>query len=356
MNTALLNRLLSQAKAAKNPEEKAWIATETLLQSLEPELRQASWAVAVTHWFDTEIIGVLCPELKARAAEIYNELQTLPFVEVFPDRGHNIHEATRKQILERLWQNEREKFRTLSARAAEYFAESDDSSEQIEGLYHLAVSDREDVAEELWNFCWNLNNTFRYGELDAIANTLFEQGEANRVSLDIKGVIYFFKGQAEQRAYKQQQALQTFGQALNFYREIGARLGEANTLQAIGDILQFLDRREEALENYQSALTFYRDIGDRLGEANVLQEYGKLQNNSTEARKYFSSAQKIFIQIGDKYSQCRNLLFIASTLMELKRKEEAIEALEQGATLAEEINYEPLRNYALEQIKEIRDS
>ena len=39
------------------------------------------------------------------------------------------------------------------------------------------------------------------------------------------------------------------------YRDIGDRQGEAETLKAIADVLQFLDRREEALENYQSALT-----------------------------------------------------------------------------------------------------
>jgi hypothetical protein len=33
---------------------------------------------------------------------------------------------------------------------------------------------------------------------------------------------------------------------LQFYRDIGDRLGEANTLKAIGDVLQFLTRSDEA--------------------------------------------------------------------------------------------------------------
>ncbi|KAB8333922.1 tetratricopeptide repeat protein [Scytonema tolypothrichoides VB-61278] len=52
-----------------------------------------------------------------------------------------------------------------------------------------------------------------------------------------------------------------YQQALEIYQELGVReaapsehrLGEANTLKAIGDVLQFLDRREEALQNYQQA-------------------------------------------------------------------------------------------------------
>ena len=131
-------------------------------------------------------------------------------------------------------------------------------------------------------------------------------------------------------------------------------MGEANTLKAIGDVLQFLKRSEEALENYQSALDFYRDIGDRLGEANVLQEYGKLEKYHTKALNHFTSAQEIFTQIRDKYSQSRNLLFIADILVKLNRKQEAIQSLEQAGNLAEAINYEPLLNYALAQIKEIK--
>ncbi len=44
----------------------------------------------------------------------------------------------------------------------------------------------------------------------------------------------------------------------------------AGALKAQGDVLQFLDRRDEALENYEQALGIYRQVGDRLGEANTL--------------------------------------------------------------------------------------
>ncbi|MGL5060115.1 MAG: NB-ARC domain-containing protein, partial [Microcoleus sp.] len=44
---------------------------------------------------------------------------------------------------------------------------------------------------------------------------------------------------------------------------------EANTLTAIGDVLQFLDRRDEALDRYNTALTLYEQVGDNLGKANT---------------------------------------------------------------------------------------
>jgi tetratricopeptide (TPR) repeat protein len=92
-----------------------------------------------------------------------------------------------------------------------------------------------------------------------------------------------------------------YQQALKIYQEIGARLGEANTLKAIGDVLQFLDRTSEALERYEQALAFYRDIGvreaappeHRLGEAYTLKAIGdvlQFLKRSSEALERYEQA------------------------------------------------------------------
>jgi hypothetical protein len=44
---------------------------------------------------------------------------------------------------------------------------------------------------------------------------------------------------------------------------------EANVLQAIGDVQQFRDERDAAPKSYEQALQLFRAVGDRLGEANV---------------------------------------------------------------------------------------
>ncbi|MGE5660319.1 MAG: tetratricopeptide repeat protein, partial [Actinomycetota bacterium] len=64
------------------------------------------------------------------------------------------------------------------------------------------------------------------------------------------------------RTYLQQQLL-------NFCQATNDRLGEANTLQAIGDVLQFQKHSSEALEHYQQALGIFRQVGASLGEANT---------------------------------------------------------------------------------------
>jgi tetratricopeptide (TPR) repeat protein len=148
-----------------------------------------------------------------------------------------------------------------------------------------------------------------------------------------------------------------YQQALLIYQEIGDRLGEANTLKAIGDVLQFLKRSDEALQRYETALSFYRDIGDRFGKANILQEFGKLQENPQQGLEYLQQAQNLYIQIGDIYSQSRNLAyFIAHAQLNMGDSKAAINSLTHAAELATTINYAPIQEYAQSRIAEINST
>ena len=173
-------------------------------------------------------------------------------------------------------------------------------------------------------------------------------GEANTLQA-IGDVLQFLK--------RSDEALSRYEQALSFYREIGARLGEANTLQAIGDVLQFLKRSDEALSRYEQALSFYREIGARLGEANVLQELGKLEDDLKQSLEYIQQAQNLYQQIGDVYSQSRNLIyFLAEVQLEMGDKTAAINSLILGQELATKINYQPFQKRAQEKLAEIENN
>uniref|UniRef100_UPI002602F8AE tetratricopeptide repeat protein n=1 Tax=Mastigocoleus sp. MO_188.B34 TaxID=3036635 RepID=UPI002602F8AE len=126
-------------------------------------------------------------------------------------------------------------------------------------------------------------------------------------------------------------------------------------LKAIGDVLQFLDQREEALNRYQEALEYYRQIGDRLGEANILQEFGKLESNPQRSLEYLQKAHALYIQINDIYSQSRNLLFIAEAQLNLGEKDAAISSLTQASELAARINFQPFQEYAENKIAAIQN-
>jgi hypothetical protein len=92
--------LLAKLTAAKSDSERAWIVTQNLLDALPAKLSQIVWAAAIPHWFDEDVLAALRPELAAQASELYPQMQSLSFVEVFAERGYNIHELTRKLMLD----------------------------------------------------------------------------------------------------------------------------------------------------------------------------------------------------------------------------------------------------------------
>nr|WP_084776902.1 tetratricopeptide repeat protein [Anabaena sp. PCC 7108] len=154
---------------------------------------------------------------------------------------------------------------------------------------------------------------------------------------------------------RRDEALSRYEQALTFYQEIGDLLGEANTLKAIGDVLQFLDRRDEALSRYEQALSFFREIGSGLGEANVLKELGKLQDDPKQGLLFIQKAQNLYQQIGDIYSQSRNLIyFLAEVQLKMGDKTAAINSLTEGEELAAKINYQPFQKRAQDKLAEIK--
>ncbi|MDB9305789.1 tetratricopeptide repeat protein [Nodularia spumigena CS-591/12] len=223
----------------------------------------------------------------------------------------------------------------IQAFSSIYYRENnhDDCDELLKNNYYFPI--RLTLYERLYHEWQQPENT---DELKRYSDLLKVYGD----------VLQFLK--------RSDQALERYEQALKFYRDIGARLGEANTLKAIGDVLQFLDRRDQALERYEDALKFYRDIGDRLGEANVLQEFGKLQPEPQAALEYLQSAQNLYTQIGSVYSQSRNLLFIADVQLKMADSDAAINSLNNAIALASTINYAPLQESAQNRIAEINSA
>ena len=91
-----------------------------------------------------------------------------------------------------------------------------------------------------------------------------------------------------------------------------------------------------------------------MGEANVLQQFGKLQDDPVQGLEYLQQAQNLYLEIGDIYSQSRNLLyFIADTQLNMGQRDAGVDSLHQATELATSINHEPFIKYAQDKIAEI---
>ena len=95
-------------------------------------------------------------------------------------------------------------------------------------------------------------------------------------------------------------------QAQQAAKAIGYRLGEANTIKALGDVHLSLAEYDQARARYEEARPVYAGIGDRLGEANTIKALGDVHLQLAEyeaARARYEEARPIYVEIGAKVGQ-----------------------------------------------------
>lgn len=118
------DNFFAKLSQARTDEERAWIVTENLLNSMPPELALMAWAAAVPSWFDDKVLASLRPELEERAQDLYRQLQELSFVEPFPGLGYSIHELTRNLMGVQMQQQNLDELAQIFDRAIEYFSQT----------------------------------------------------------------------------------------------------------------------------------------------------------------------------------------------------------------------------------------
>jgi tetratricopeptide (TPR) repeat protein len=116
---------------------------------------------------------------------------------------------------------------------------------------------------------------------------------------------------------------------------------KANVLQAIGDVQQFRDERDAALESYRQALELFRAVGARLGEANTLKAIGQAYLTAGDQQKYAEGAQllqsalDIYRQIGALSGQANTLFLWARWLASMGQPAEALPFAQEAYDLGQ---------------------
>jgi tetratricopeptide (TPR) repeat protein len=168
----------------------------------------------------------------------------------------------------------------------------------------------------------------RYGRALERARSCGDRlGEAN--TLKAIGDVLRFRDEYDQ-------ALAHYDQALELFRAVGARLGEANTLKAIGDVLRFRDEYDQALAHYDQALELFRAVGARLGEANTLKAIGDVHNFRKEmdqALAHYDQALELFRAVGDRLGEANTLKAIGDVHNFRKEMDQALAHYDQALEL-----------------------
>ena len=268
---SMLSALADATPSAPEPphpdHERAVQAAEYLSTALPPDLSRAAYAGAVLHWFDAQLLAALVPDWSGRAGAIYRDLQNLSFVETLAGGRRSIHTPTRTAMLVKLWAEQREEYQRLAARAAQYFSyqtyvdrsgeatgvradvggalyrfpapNSTRYDEQIEWLYHLSIAHPNHAVSALKYLGNKWTTEQRFDQLDRLIQTLMEHVDAQRITGQLRAVIYYYLGRHHLRMKRVHEALEAL---------LRARDGAGTDLQlwmsavsAIGDTLPFFD-------------------------------------------------------------------------------------------------------------------
>ena len=120
-----------------------------------------------------------------------------------------------------------------------------------------------------------------------------------------------------------------------FHRAVGARLGEANTLRAIGDVQQFRKDTDAALASYDAALVLFRAVGARIGEANTLAALACLgiDQHSEQSQRVLEQAITLRRAMQDFYNLGADLANYGLALVRCGRQHDALAYLHQARAI-----------------------
>jgi len=274
-------------------------------------LRDALDAAAVLRWFDDDLLKEVLEISSDEVRDRSDALNTFSFVERYR-RGEEevryIHEATRLGWRHKIANQNPDRFRSLSLRAAACFAADDSPAGRIEWVYHLLCGDADLAASkvEALDRQWSTNP--RSDDRHALATALQEledsqllQGRARAWSILFIAWTRAMRGEAADLAEIVAEALRVAEEARDKSAQAAAKCLEGDVRKAQGSLAAAQVALEEGLAISQQLVeedrensVWQRGLGlahDRMGD--VLQAQGKLAAAHASFEKSLVISQRL---------------------------------------------------------------
>jgi len=309
---SIVENLAKRLEAAKGDlRAESAIAAEFFL-SAKPEseresLRAALDAVAVLRWFDAALIGKVLSIPADMARQNFEALAAMPFIERFESHAgnlRNLHESTRLGWRRRLAEASPERFRALSARAAECYANDSTSTGRIEWIYHLLCGDPDRGATELENFDREWSSRIHPEERYALAAALTELENLQLLWGRARVWVLLVVAWADHARGNVAKLADAANYVLGLARSVSDERAEADAQCLLGDVqvtqgklteasatfAEFLHASRRLVERDYNNVGRQRELAIAYGrQGNVLLKQGKL----TEAHAAFEECLNI---------------------------------------------------------------
>lgn len=155
----------------------------------------------------------------------------------------------------------------------------------------------------------------------------------------VKAQGIFAEGQRlheEGTADSRRAALVRFEEAVALWRSAGDSLGEAQTLEQMGSLLNDLFDNQRALRLLQQSLKIFKSVGDRRGEAIALSDLGSVYSdlgNNPKGLRYLNEAILINIEVGDRLGEAETLVIIGVTYDSLGQELKALDYFNRSLSI-----------------------
>jgi tetratricopeptide (TPR) repeat protein len=142
-------------------------------------------------------------------------------------------------------------------------------------------------------------------------------------------------------AHEQEQYAEAEGyylQCLPIYQELGDSHDEAATLNNLGVVAADQERYAEAEHLYQQSLAIYQEIGEHHDAANTLNNLGnatRAQERYAEAEEYYLQSLALYREVGDLQSQAKVLNNLGDVVEAQGRYAEAEEYYRQSREVSQ---------------------
>ena len=174
--------------------------------------------------------------------------------------------------------------------------------------------------------------------------------KADILSTHQTGLLYYQKGAALGHLEKDIEAIASLKKALVSFNKEDNKKFIANTNMLIGDSEAFLSKNKKALFHIEKALQIFKDIKDKTGEAKALNSLGHIafQNNNLEQSiNYVKEAANIQLQVNNQEelsASYNNIGFILEQSDSLKTAKQYYQKAIDINKSTNRLNSSPLRN------------
>jgi len=256
--------LLERLQAAQSDEERAWITLQFNLNTQTETVRKAVQAAAVLHWFDRAMLDFVLERTLTETE--FGTLISQPHVEVFPERGWNVHEKARDMLRDKLWQADRARYRKLSRRAAAWCRKHRAAAPvwQSEAVYHALLAEEKGAEQAFIDLGLEWHNHFQNAMLEMLIRPVLTAVQSGRLTGRTAAWAWYLQARLDCIYSRDREAKAALDQALAI--DSGDKYLIAHCMESLGDAHISLSEFQQARKHYEEALTIYCDIGYRLGE------------------------------------------------------------------------------------------